>query len=132
MNKKVYKSLCQEVDGRTTKCFEVFNYMIDEYENRGKTRRYEFYRRQARKELVLNLVANKKMMSALDATLKELYDGTINVGFIEQFRSAKWLSKTFNYYLATNQTLIEVARENGVIDEDETEIVVGGDSNESK
>ena len=132
MDKKVYKSLCQEVDGRTTKCFEVFNYMINEYEDKGKTRRYEFYRRQARKELVLNLVANKKMMSALDATLKDLYDGKINVGFIEQFRSAKWLSKTFNYYLATNQTLIEVARENGVIDKDETEIVMGGDSNESK
>ena len=132
MDKKVYKALCQEVDGRTTKCFEVFNYMINEYEDRGKTRRYEFYRRQARKELVLNLVANKKMMSALDATLKELYDGTIKVGFIEQFRSAKWLSKTFNYYLSTNQTLIEVARENGVIDEDETEIIVGGDKNESK
>ena len=132
MDKKVYKSLCQEVDGRTTKCFEVFNYMINEYEDRGKTRRYEFYRKQARKELVLNLVANKKMMSALDATLKELYDGTINVGFIEQFRSAKWLSKTFNYYLTTNQTLIEVARENGVIDKDETEIVIGGDKNESK
>ena len=132
MDKKVYKALCQEVDGRTSKCFEVFNFMINEYEDKGKTRRYEFYRRQARKELVLNLVANKKMMSALDATLKELYDGTINVGFIEQFRSAKWLSKTFNYYLSTNQTLIEVARENGVIDEDETEIVVGGDKNESK
>ena len=132
MDKKVYKALCKEVDGRTTKCFEVFNFMIDEFENRGKTRRYEFYRRQARKELVLNLVANKKMMSALDATLKELYDGTINVGFIEQFRSMKWLSKTFNYYLSTNQTLIEVARENGVIDEDETEIVIGGDKNESK
>ncbi len=132
MDKKVYKSLCQEVDGRTTKCFEVFNFMIDEFENRGKTRKYEFYRKQARKELVLNLVANKKMMSALDATLKELYDGKIKVGFIEQLRSAKWLSKTFNYYLATNQTLIEVARENGVIDEDETEIVIGGDKNESK
>ena len=132
MDKKVYKALCQEVDGRTTKCFEVFNYMINEYEDKGKTRRYEFYRRQARKELVLNLVANKKMMLALDATLKELYDGTINVGFIKQFRSAKWLSKTFNYYLSTNQTLIEVAKENGVIDEDETEIVIGGDTNESK
>ena len=72
------------------------------------------------------------MMSALDATLKELYDGKIKVGFIEQLRSTKWLSKTFNYYLATNQTLIEVARENGVIDEDETEIIVGGDKNESK
>ena len=132
MDKKVYKALCQEVDGRTSKCFEVFNFMINEYEDKGKTRRYEFYRRQARKELVLNLLANKKMMSALDATLKELYDGTINVGFIEQFRSAKWLSKTFNYYLSTNQTLIEVARENGVIDEDETEIVVGGDTDESK
>ena len=132
MDKKVYKALCQEVDGRTSKCFEVFNFMINEYEDKGKTRRYEFYRRQARKELVLNLLANKKMMSALDATLKELYDGTINVGFIEQFRSAKWLSKTFNYYLSTNQTLIEVARENGVIDEDETEIVIGGDTNESK
>ena len=132
MDKKVYKTLCQEVNERTTKCFEVFNFMIDEFENRGKTRRYEFYRRQARKELVLNLVANKKMMSALDATLKELYDGKIKVGFIEQLRSMKWLSKTFNYYLATNQTLIEVARENGVIDKDETEIVIGGDKNESK
>ena len=132
MDKKVYKALCQEVDGRTSKCFEVFNFMINEYEDKGKTRRYEFYRRQARKELVLNLLANKKMMSALDATLKELYDGTINVGFIEQFRSAKWLSKTFNYYLSTNQTLIEVARENGVIDEDETEIVIGDDTDESK
>ena len=132
MDKKVYKSLCQEVDGRTTKCFEVFNYMINEYEDRGKTRRYEFYRKQARKELVLNLVANKKMMSALDATLKDLYDVKIKVGFIEQLRSMKWLSKTFNYYLATNQTLIEVARENGVIDKDETEIVIGGDKNESK
>ena len=132
MDKKVYKSLIKEVDGRTTKCFEVFNFMINEYEDKGKTRRYEFYRRQARKELVLNLVANKKMMSALDATLKDLYDGKINVGFIEQFRSAKWLSKTFNYYLATNQTLIDVARENGVIDEDETEVVIGGDKNESK
>ena len=132
MDKKVYKVLCKEVDGRTTKCFEVFNFMINEYEDKGKTRRYEFYRRQARKELVLNLVANKKMMSALDATLKELYDGKIKVGFIEQLRSMKWLSKTFNYYLSTNQTLIEVARENGVIDEDETEIIIGGDTNESK
>ena len=132
MDKKVYKALCQEVDGRTTKCFEIFNLMINEYEDKGKTRRYEFYRKQARKELVLNLVANKKMMSALDATLKELYDGKIKVGFIEQLRSMKWLSKTFNYYLATNQILIEVARENGVIDKDETEIVIGGDKNESK
>ena len=132
MDKKIYKVLCQEVDGRTSKCFEVFNFMINEYEDKGKTRKYEFYRRQARKELVLNLLANKKMMSALDATLKEIYDGKIDIGFIEQFRSAKWLSKTFNYYLATNQTLIEVARENGVIDEDETEIVVGGDTDESK
>ena len=30
------------------------------------------------------------------------------------------------------QTILEVARENGVIDEDETEIVIGGDKNESK
>ena len=132
MDKKVYKALRKEVDGRTTKCFEVFNFMINEYEDKGKTRRYEFYRKQTRKELVLNLVANKKMMSALDVTLKELYDGKIKVGFIEQIRSMKWLSKTFNYYLATNQTLIEVARENGVIDKDETEIVIGGDKNESK
>ena len=132
MDKKVYKALCHEVDERTTKCFEVFNFMINEYEDKGKTRRYEFYRKQARKELVLNLVANKKMMSALDATLKELYDGKIKVGFIEQIRSMKWLSKTFNYYLSTNQTLIEVARENGVIDKDETEVVIGGDTNESK
>ena len=33
MDKKVYKALCKEVDGRTTKCFEVFNFMIDEFEN---------------------------------------------------------------------------------------------------
>ena len=90
MDKKVFKALCQEVDGRTTKCFEAFNFMINEYEDKGKTRRYEFYRKQARKELVLNLVANKKMMSALDATLKELYDGKIKVGFIEQLRSMKF------------------------------------------
>ena len=39
MDKKVYIVLCKEVDGRTTKCFETFNYMINEYEDKGKTRR---------------------------------------------------------------------------------------------
>ena len=41
-------------------------------------------------------------------------------------RMLKWIAKTYNYYLASNEVLFETARENNIIDEDEIKVSANG------
>ena len=119
MDKKVYKVLCQEVDSRTFNVLNAFNIVAEEYELHAKSKKWELLRKQSRNLLIKHHYSNGKMMDALDTAIKNIQDGTVKLGFIKRFQAAYYLSKAYNYYLYTNQTLIECAKETGIIDEDE-------------
>ena len=122
MDKKVYKALCQEVDSRTLNVLNAFNIVAEEYELHAKSKKWELLRKQSRNLLIKHYYSNGKMMDALDTAIKNIQDGTVKLGFIKRFQAAYYLSKAYNYYLATNQTKIEWAKETGIIDEDENYI----------
>ncbi len=132
MDKKVYKVLCKEVDSRTLNVLNAFNLVAEEYELHAKSKKWELLKKQSRKLLIKHHYSNGKMMDALDTTIKNIQDGTVKLGFIKRFQAVYYLSKAYNYYLCTNQTLIECAKETGIIDEDENYITYEGDKNESK
>ena len=132
MDKKVYKALCKEVDSRTLNVLNAFNIVAEEYELHAKSKKWELLRKQSRNLLIKHYYSNGKMMDALDTAIKNIQDGTVKLGFIKRFQAAYYLSKAYNYYLATNQTLIECAKETGIIDEDENYITYEGDTDESK
>ena len=132
MDKKVYKVLCQEVDSRTLNVLNAFNLVAEEYELHAKSKKWELLRRQSRNLLIKHHYSNGKMMDALATAIKNIQDGTVKLGFIKRFQAAYYLSKAYNYYLATNQTIIECAKETGIIDEDENYITNEDDKNESK
>ena len=126
MNKKMFVELSKIVDERVEMMIEKFNTAIEEYENNGATEQYMYLRDVARKELLVNLIGNEKVLDAL----KEDYDKTLNnVTIFTMFKTVrmlKWIAKTYNYYLASNEVLLETARENNMIDEDEIKVSANG------
>ena len=126
MNKKMFIELSKIVDERVEMMIEKFNTAIEEYESNGATEQYMYLRDVARKELLVSLIGNEKVLDAL----KEDYDKTLNnVTIFTMFKTVrmlKWIAKTYNYYLASNEVLLETARENNMIDEDEIKVSANG------
>ena len=126
MNKKMFVELSKAIDERVEMVIEKFNMAIEEYESNGATEQYVYLRDVARKELLVNLIGNEKVLDAL----KEDYDKTLNnVTIFTMFKTVrmlKWIAKTYNYYLASNEVLLETARENNMIDEDEIKVSANG------
>ena len=120
MNKQIYDTLCKEVDGRTLDVLNAFNIAAEEYEAHEKSKKYELLRKQCRNLLIKHHYSNGKMMEALNTAIKNLQDGTVQMGFFKKVKAIHYLSKAYNYYLCTNYTLIECAHECGIIDDDET------------
>ena len=124
MNKKMFAELSEVTDERVAIVIEKFNAVIEEYENNGTTEQYIHLRDVARKELLVSLIGNEKVLDAL----KEDYDKILNdVTIFTMFKTVrmlKWIAKTYNYYLASNEVLLETARENNMIDEDEMKVNV--------
>ena len=126
MNKKMFVELSKAVDERVEMVIEKFNTTIEEYESNGATEQYVYLRDVARKELLVNLIGNEKVLDAL----KEDYDKTLNnVTIFTMFKTVrmlKWIAKTYNYYLASNEVLLETSIENNMIDEDEIKVSANG------
>lgn len=126
MNKRMFLELSKAVDEKVTVVIEKFNIAIEEFENNGQTITYARLREEARKELLSSLIENQRMLDAL----KEDYDNLLNsVTIFTMFKTVrmlKWIAKTYNYYLASNEVLLETARENNIIDEDEMKVNVNG------
>lgn len=126
MNKRMFLELSKAVDKRVTVVIEKFNIAIEEFENNGQTTAYACLREEARKELLSRLIGNQRMLDAL----KEDYDNLLNsVTIFTMFKTVrilKWIAKTYNYYLASNEVLLETARENNMIDEDEIKVSANG------
>lgn len=122
MNKRMFLELSKAVDERVTVVIERFNIAIEEFENNGQTTAYARLREEARKELLSSLIGNQRMLDAL----KEDYDKLLNsVTIFTMFKTVcmlKWIAKTYNYYLASNEVLLETARENNMVDEDEIKV----------
>ena len=132
MNKQIYDTLTKEADRRTLDVLNAFNIVAQEYEDHAKSKKWELLRKQSRNLLIKHHYSNGKMMDALDIAIKNLQDGTVPMGFFKKVKAIHYLSKAYNYYLATNATLVECAKETGIIDEDENYITYEGDKNESK
>ena len=126
MNKKMFVELSKAMDERVEMVVEKFNMAIEEYESNGATEQYVYLRDVARKELLVNLIGNEKVLDAL----KEDYDKTLNdVTIFTMFKTVrmlKWIAKTYNYYLASNEVLLETSIENNMIDEDEIKVSANG------
>lgn len=126
MNKKMFVELSKAIDERVEMVIEKFNTAIEEYESNGATEQYMYLRDVARKELFVNLFGNEKVLDAL----KEDYDKTLNdVTIFTMFKTVrmlKWIAKTYNYYLASNEVLLETSIENNMIDEDEIKVSANG------
>ena len=126
MNKKMFVELSKAIDERVEMVIEKFNTAIEEYESNGATEQYMYLRDVARKELFVNLIGNEKVLDAL----KEDYDKTLNdVTIFTMFKTVrmlKWIAKTYNYYLASNEVLLEMSIENNMIDEDEIKVSANG------
>lgn len=122
MNKRMFLELSKAVDERVTVVIEKFNIAIEEFENNGQTTAYARLREEARKELLSSLIGNQRILDAL----KEDYDNLLNsVTIFTMFKTVrmlKWIAKTYNYYLASNEVLLETARENNMVDEDEIKV----------
>ena len=126
MNKKMFVELSKAIDERVEMVIEKFNTAIEEYESNGATEQYMYLRDAARKELLVSLIGNEKVLDAL----KEDYDKILNdVTIFTMFKTVrmlKWIAKTYNYYLASNEVLLEMSIENNMIDEDEIKVSANG------
>lgn len=126
MNKKMFVELSKAIDERVEMVIEKFNTAIEEYESNGATEQYMYLRDVARKELLVSLIGNEKVLDAL----KEDYDKILNdVTIFTMFKTVrmlKWIAKTYNYYLASNEVLLEMSIENNMIDEDEIKVSANG------
>ena len=122
MNKRMFLELSKAVDERVTVVIEKFNIAIEEFENNGQTTAYARLREEARKELLSSLIGNQRILDGL----KEDYDNLLNsVTIFTMFKTVrmlKWIAKTYNYYLASNEVLLETARESNMVDEDEIKV----------
>lgn len=126
MNKKMFVELSKIVDERVEMMIEKFNTAIEEYENNGATEQYMYLRDVARKELLVSLIGNEKVLDALQEDYDKILNGVTIFTMFKTVRMLKWIAKTYNYYLASNEVLLETARENNMIDEDEIKVSANG------
>lgn len=126
MNKRMFLELSKAVDERVTVVIERFNIAIEEFENNGQTTAYVRLREEARKELFSSLIGNQRMLDALKEDYDELLNSVTIFTMFKTVRMLKWIAKTYNYYLASNEVLLETARENNMIDEDEIKVSANG------
>ena len=126
MNKRMFLELSKAVDERVTVVIEKFNIVIEEFENNGQTTAYVRLREEARKELFSSLIGNQRMLDALKEDYDELLNSVTIFTMFKTVRMLKWIAKTYNYYLASNEVLLETARENNMIDEDEIKVSASG------
>ena len=126
MNKKMFVELSKAIDERVEMVIEKFNMAIEEYESNGATEQYVYLRDVARKELLVNLIGNEKVLDALKEDYDKILNGVTIFTMFKTVRMLKWIAKTYNYYLASNEVLLETARENNMIDEDEMKVNVNG------
>ena len=126
MNKKMFAELSEVADERVAIVIEKFNAVIEEYENNGTTEQYIHLRDVARKELLVSLIGNEKVLDALKEDYDKILNGVTIFTMFKTVRMLKWIAKTYNYYLASNEVLLETARENNMIDEDEMKVNVNG------
>lgn len=122
MNKRMFLELSKAVDERVTVVIERFNIAIEEFENNGQTTAYARLREEARKELFSSLIGNQRMLDALKEDYDELLNSVTIFTMFKTVRMLKWIAKTYNYYLASNEVLLETARENNMVDEDEIKV----------
>lgn len=122
MNKRMFLELSKAVDERVTVVIEKFNIAIEEFENNGQTTAYARSREEARKELLLSLIGNQRMLDALKEDYDKLLNSVTIFTMFKTVRMLKWIAKTYNYYLASNEVLLETARENNMVDEDEIKV----------
>lgn len=126
MNKKMFVELSKAIDERVEMVIEKFNTAIEEYESNGATEQYVYLRDVARKELLVNLIGNENVLDALKEDYDKILSGVTIFTMFKTVRMLKWIAKTYNYYLASNEVLLETARENNMIDEDEMKVNVNG------
>ena len=126
MNKRMFLELSKAVDERVIVVIERFNIAIKEFENNGQTTAYVRLREEARKELFSSLIGNQRMLDALKEDYDELLNSVTIFTMFKTVRMLKWIAKTYNYYLASNEVLLETARENNIIDEDEIKVSANG------
>lgn len=126
MNKKMFVELSKAVDERVEMMIEKFNTAIEEYESNGATEQYMYLRDVARKELLVSLIGNEKVLDALKEDYDKILNGVTIFTMFKTVRMLKWIAKTYNYYLASNEVLLETARENNMIDEDEIKVSANG------
>ena len=122
MNKKMFAELSEVADERVAIVIEKFNAVIEEYENNGTTEQYIHLRDVARRELLISLIGNQKMLDALKEDYDKIVDSVTIFTVFKTIRRLKWIVKTYNYYLASNEVLLETARENNIVDEDEIKV----------
>lgn len=122
MNKRMFLELSKAVDERVTVVIERFNIAIEEFENNGQTTAYARLREEARKELFSSLIGNQRMLDALKEDYDKLLNSVTIFTMFKTVRMLKWIAKTYNYYLASNEVLLETARENNMVDEDEIKV----------
>lgn len=122
MNKKMFAELSEVADERVAMVIEKFNTVIEEYENNGTTEQYVHLRDVARRELLISLIGNQKMLDALKEDYDKIVDSITIFTVFKTIRRLKWIVKTYNYYLASNEVLLETARENNIVDEDEIKV----------
>lgn len=122
MNKRMFLELSKAVDERVTVVIEKFNIAIEEFENNGQTTAYVRLREEARKELFSSLIGNQRMLDALKEDYDKLLNSVTIFTMFKTVRMLKWIAKTYNYYLASNEVLLETARENNMVDEDEIKV----------
>lgn len=126
MNKKMFIELSKIVDERVEMMIEKFNTAIEEYESNGATEQYMYLRDVARKELLVSLIGNEKVLDALKEDYDKILNGVTIFTMFKTVRMLKWIAKTYNYYLASNEILLETAIENNMIDEDEIKVSANG------
>lgn len=126
MNKKMFVELSKIVDKRVEMMIEKFNTAIEEYESNGATEQYMYLRDVARKELLVSLIGNEKVLDALKEDYDKILNGVTIFTMFKTVRMLKWIAKTYNYYLASNEILLETAIENNMIDEDEIKVSANG------
>ena len=126
MNKEMFVELSKIVDERVEMMIEKFNTIIEEYESNGATEQYMYLRDVARKELLVSLIGNEKVLDALKEDYDKILNGVTIFTMFKTVRMLKWIAKTYNYYLASNEVLLETARENNIIDEDEIKVSANG------
>lgn len=105
MERKTYKELVKEVDRRTE---AVFNKINQSLENPNDTK----LRIEAIRDIALNIEGNHQMIRLVQSLIED-NEKSDNIGLFTKLKNVYYLVKINNYYCATNDTLIEVAREHG-------------------